>query len=484
MAALKRTLGVVSLIFYGVGIIVGAGIYSVIGAAAGKARESLWLAFLLAGVPAALAALSYAELSSMFRVAGGEFTYLRHAFPRRLWLGSLTGTIVVFAGAATAATVSLAFGGYFQRLMEVPIWVPAAILLVACTALNIAGITIASWANMVLTTIEVIGLLIIIGAGVRIEGWADPLTAAPHAGVFAGAALIFFVYTGFENIVNLSEEAKAPERDVPRALLISFAVTIVLYLLVALTVVALLEPERLAETDAPLAAAASTASPVLGTALGWIALFSTANTALVALIAASRLAFAMGRQKALPPALARTLTRRRTPWVAAITLGAIGLALLPLGGVAVVASVSSFASLSAFMAVAAAVIALRKRLPDRERGFRLRPSVSGVPIWPVLQIIAILALMTQFERAVYIAGGVALAVAVALYLARGLWGGKDQSLDPLGESRDEPPGGPAGGAMDGSSGDGSGGDAGAEDGPGGGGGAGAADKADDKEAPA
>jgi APA family basic amino acid/polyamine antiporter len=421
MAELKRALGFASLLFVGVGVIVGAGIYSVIGAAAGQAGHALWLSFLLAAVPAGLTALNYAELVAMFPRVGAEYTFTREAFPERRWVSFGVGFAVVLTNASTAAAVALAFGGYLEQFADVPRAVGALGLLLSCTAVNAAGIRESTGIAVGFTLLELAGLALVVWAGADSGRFAAGAFAAPPPGVFAGAALIFFVYTGFEGIANLAEEAKHPERDLPRALIASGALTLVVYLSVAFAVVGLASPAELAESAAPLATALAD-SPRLAATVAAIALFSTANTALITLVVASRILLGMARQHDMPGVLARVSERRGAPVTAAwVVLGGSAL-LLPVGDVAIASSVSSLATLLSFLAVAIAVIALRRRRPELERPFRVPLALRGVPLPAVLAIAAVLALATQFPPAAFSICGAALALGVGLGLTRRYWG--------------------------------------------------------------
>jgi amino acid transporter len=411
MAQLQRTLGLPALVFVGVGVIVGAGIYSVIGAAAGAAGGLLWASFAIAAVPAFLAALNYAELVALLPKIGGEYAFLREAFPRRRWLAVGTGVVVALANAATAATVSLAFAGYLERFVPVPAPVAAAALLAACTALNVVGIRQSAGVSVLFTLVELGGLALVIALGVASGRFAERAFDPGDAGVLPGAALIFFVYTGFEGIVNLAEEARRPRRDLPIALLLSGAITTAVYLLVALAATTLAEPRALAASASPLATATE-GVPWAAVALAAIALFSTGNTALITLVVSSRILLAMAREGELPRGLATVLPGRRTPWVAALVMLAAAAALLPVGRVAVAGSVSSLLTLLSFAAVAAAVIALRRRAPDRERPFRTPFAVRGVPVPPILTIAAAAVLAAQFEPRVFAIAGAAVGVAL------------------------------------------------------------------------
>lgn len=417
---LRRSLSLTQLAFYGVGTIVGAGIYSVLGAAAGEAGSGVWLSLLLAGLASFLTALSYAELVSMYPRAGAEYHFLKRAFPHFPLLSFLAGFLIALNAAATSATVALAFGGYLRVFLEIPAALTAFVLLVACTAVNIAGIRESTWASIALICVEVAGLLLLIAAGfwhtdvVATVRWPAAADGAAMAGLLSAAALIFFIYIGFEDVANLAEEAREPTRDVPRALLISVALTTVIYLLVAWVALALATPAELAASDSPLTAAAATISPALGAVLALTALFATASTALISLISISRLLFGMARDGALPSPLARLTTQRRTPWVAALALFAAACALLPLGEVKIIASIAALGILCVFVGVQAALIVLRFTEPGTPRGFRVPLAIGRLPLLPVLGIALALALITQFPPRVYAVAAVAVALGLAL----------------------------------------------------------------------
>lgn len=402
---LKRTLGLPSLIFYGVGMILGAGIYSVIGAAAAEAGMNLWMSFALSSLVVFLTALSYAELSTMFPEAGAEYIYLREAFPRWRGVAFVTASFVALSGAATAATVSIAFAGYLNHFIEVPTPMVAACVLGAAGAIAILGIQESSWVNIVFTLVEAGGLILFIGMGIQTPDFGKALMADLHPGVFSGAALVFFSYLGFENIANLSEEAKEPHKNLPRAILISVCITSVIYLLVGLAAVALLHPEKLAASTSPLSAALSAHSDQAAGVLGGIALFATANTALISLLSVSRILMSMARKKDLPQIFAKTLTKRKTPWIATFLAIGISALLLPLGKVAVVASVSSFSSLLAFISVNAALVRLRWKKASASRPFRVPLAIGKIPVFPVLALLSLAGLLTQLEGIVYTIGG-------------------------------------------------------------------------------
>jgi basic amino acid/polyamine antiporter, APA family len=408
---LRRSLGLGSLTFYDVGVILGAGIYSILGEAAGVAGEALWWSFLLASLAALLTGLSYAELATMFPEAGAEYVYLRAAWPKASWLPGTLGWVLVATGIATTATVALAFAGYASLFISLPLWMIAVALVVTMAALNVLGANEASWANIVFTLVESAGLVALIIVGARDPDFGRSFTTAPHAGVLGGAALIFFAYLGFEEIANLAEEAMHPRRDLPRAILIAVAVSTALYILVAAASVTLLAPAQLAASTSPLAEAMQAGAPRLTGALAGVALFATANTALIAMMAASRLLFAMARGSDAPSLLARTLARRKTPAVA-ILLVAVGAVLcLPLGGVGLVGSIASLLALVTFASVNAALMRLRFTHPETKRPFRVPLPLRRVPLPTALGLVVVVVLLTQFAPLVYGIAGAALVLA-------------------------------------------------------------------------
>jgi APA family basic amino acid/polyamine antiporter len=418
-AGLRRVLGLPALLFYGVGLILGAGVYSIIGAAAGVAGGGLWLAFLLASVVALATGLSYAELAAMHPKAGADYVYAKAAFPGVPLLAPLTGFLLAASGTGTAATVATAFGGYLREFAGVPVLASAAALLVAATALNLAGVKHGSRANIAMTLVEVAGLTLVIAAGLSRPGLGAALDVPGATALLGASGLVFFAFLGFENVANLAGEARRPERDLPRAILLSVAVATGLYLLVAVAVLALASPEELAGSEAPLAAAAAKADPRLGSVLAGIALFATANTALVALLAASRMLFGVARGGDAPRPLGRVLRSRGTPWVAALTVLGLSLLLLPTGGTALLGSVSSAVALGAFVVVNACLVRLRFTKPSERRPFRVPLAVGRLPLPPLVGVAGAVgfAAFLEVEALLLGAGLVALGL-VSLLVAR------------------------------------------------------------------
>jgi APA family basic amino acid/polyamine antiporter len=394
---LKRELGLLEVTLSGVGIILGAGVYVLIGEAAGLAGNAVWIAFALAALIAIFTGLSYAELSSLFPTAGAEYDYTQQAFSR--WLAFVVGIMVILSGVVGASTVALGFSGYLRAFTGLP-YLPMAAALILFLSLLIAwGIRESAAVAILFTLVEVAGLLGIIAIGFPRLGSVDYLEAPLGLpGVFSAAALIFFAYQGFEGIAKLSEETRDPERIIPRGLLLSILITIVLYLLVAVAAVSAIGWERLSASPAPFAeigggAWGSEASAVFTL----IALFATANTVLLMLLSSSRITYGMARSGSLPALFGEVHLTRRTPLYAIAAMGLVSLAFLLLGDIRTVASVTNFTIYVTFLVINAAVIALRFRSPERPRPFRVPLSVRGVPLLPAFGVVVCLFFLVQLD---------------------------------------------------------------------------------------
>jgi APA family basic amino acid/polyamine antiporter len=396
--SLKREAGLFQVVAYGVGNIIGAGIYVLVGEAAGLAGGMIWLAFLIGAVIALLTGLSYAELSSMYPRAASEYVFLGRAYGNRL-LAFLTEWTMLVTEMVAAAAVSVGFAGYLSNEFSVPELPTAGVLLVVLTVIAIGGVKDSLRLNTLLSLVAIGGLAIVVFAGIGKIGSVS-YTVSPYglSGVIGAAALVFFAYIGFDNMSNISEETREPEKTIPRGLLIAVGITTVLYILVGIATVSLASLEGLASSDAPLAYAVS--AP-LGTVaydiLTVIALLTTFNTVLVLLIVSSRIIYGMAREGALPSFLGRISKRTRTPMIASVIILAVTLAFLPLGKVGIIAKVTSFGSLLTFALVNIALLHLRRVAPHLRRPFKAPVSVGWVSVTALVGVVSCLALLTQFD---------------------------------------------------------------------------------------
>ncbi|MBP7515275.1 MAG: amino acid permease, partial [Flavobacteriales bacterium] len=362
-ATLHRSLRLGHVIFFGVGSILGAGIYTLIGKVAGEAGNLTWLAFLIASFTAFLTAFSYAELSAAFPRSGGEYVYAQKAFGQRA--GTAVGLLIALNGIISAATVALGFAGYFTELIDLP-RLPVALGIIGLLLLvNIRGIQASSTVNIALTAVEILGLVVVCVAAMPQAGTTD-LLALPEAGpnaLFFAAALSFFAYMGFEDIVKLAEETRAPERDIPRALFISNGIVLLIYVALAMLVVSAMPWQELADEPAPLAAIVEGRWGRTGlVVVGIAALFSTSNTLLSNLLGSSRVLSFMGRELGPLRWLSR-ISARKTPVIALVLISAIASGFALIGDIAVVARIATVSIFLTFMLVNLAAIMLRFRQP-------------------------------------------------------------------------------------------------------------------------
>jgi APA family basic amino acid/polyamine antiporter len=401
---LKRVLGLWEVTLSGVGIILGAGIYALIGEAAGLAGNAVWMAFAISALVALFTGLSYAELSSMFPKASAEYEYTSQAFGRRP--AFVIGWLIIFSGAIGAATVALGFAGYFNALLGAPRIPSALVLVVILSGIIFVGIKQSAWVAIVFTFIEALGLVIIVTLGISYFGSVDYLEMPfGFSGLFQASALIFFAFIGFEEIVKLSEEAIDPERTIPRALILAITASIVLYILVALSAVSVLGWQELSLSDAPFA---NIAYAALGKnaffVLSIIALFSTTNTVLLMLLAASRIIYGMADSSSLPKVLGKVHPVTRTPWIAILVSMILCMGFVLLGDIAFVANVNNFTVFVTFITINAALIFLRYRKPEISKPFKVPLAIGRFPLLPFLGMVLNIFMLTQLTPEVMAIG--------------------------------------------------------------------------------
>ncbi len=416
--ALRRELGFWELTASGIGIIVGAGIYVLIGAATAEAGAGVWLAFVIAAVLSALTGLSYCELAALYPRAGAEYEYTRHAFPG--WVAFLVGWVMIAGLTVAAAAVSLGFARYLNQFVDIPIRFGALGLLVAASLVALSGIKQSGRLTLLLSLVQVGGLLLIIAIGLPHVGDTSLAPDAGTAGILGAAALVFFAFIGFDEVITLAEETKDPSRTVPRALLAALGISTVLYVLVAVAGVSVLGPATLAASPRPLADVMSEAVGGRSTdAVAFIAMAATANTTLLMLTAASRLTYGMARAEALPRSLAVVTRKRGVPVAGVLVCAMVAFGFMLIGDLSRIAAVTDFAVYLVFLAVNAAVIVLRFRVPALGRPFRVPFAIRRVPVLPVLGFASTVVMLTQLELEAIITGsGVVLAGAVLVLILR------------------------------------------------------------------
>lgn len=414
MAELERSLSLWQITLMSIGVILGAGIYVVIGEAAGFAGNTLWFSFILAAVVASFTGLSYVELASRFPTAAAEYTYVEASFGKRLaWV---TGWMIIAGSIIGSATVALGFARYLSAIIHTPVIATAFVALIIIGFVLFLGVQETASVTIIFTLIEAAGLIIVIFVGLPSFGSVD-YTQMAHGikGLLQAGVLIFFGYIGFEGITRLANETKQPEKTIPKAIMISLIVTTILYILVGLATVSVVPWNELASSEAPLALVAQ---QVFGEKsfllLSVIALFSTFNTSLAMLLSGSRLVYGMAVQRGLPTVFTKVSNKTKTPWVAIIGVVLASLLFLSIGDVAVVANLTNFTIFVVFIVVNATVIYLRYNKPINE-GFKTPGSIGKLPILPVLGLVTTLFLLFNVSILVLIMGTILLVLGFILF---------------------------------------------------------------------
>ena len=427
---MKRALGAWHLTAIGVGAIIGAGLFSLTGLAAGEdAGPAVILSYLIAAIPAGLTGLCYAELAAMFPNSGSCYTYVRRAAGD--FAGWIIGWDLVLEFAVAAATVAASFAGYVNSLLGefglglptallngplgdgaggAPGFVnlPAVLIILACSLLLIRGITESAWVNTIIVVVKLVVIVLFIALGLNsikaanyvpfIPPHDDATGAFGWAGVLRAASTIFFAYIGFETVSTAAQEARNPQRDMPIGMLGSLVICAVLYVGFAAVLVGLVPYGLLKGDDASAQTALAQtpygwAKPAL--AIGILGGFTT--SILTALYGQSRIFAVMAAEGMLPTMFASIHKRFRTPWLSVTLLFVFTATLAGLLPLEDLGDMCSIGTLLAFAAVAGCVLRLRATDPDQARPFR----VPFSPLLPAFSILMCALLMSTFGKAAW-----------------------------------------------------------------------------------
>ena len=415
---LNRSVSLFQATMYGIGVTLGAGIYALVGEAAGIAGNALWLSFIFSGLIASFTALSYAELSSMFPKESAEFLYIKKAFGRE-WFAFLIAWVSIVVGFISIAAVSLGFARYFGHLVRLfapNIVLPIAVFAVAQIAIlsliNFAGISKSARINTIFSIIEVAGLVIIILIGLpflgsvnyfSVSGAVEPLFSLISP-ITVAASLIFFAYIGFEELANITEETKNATKAIPKAVLLSLIISTILYVLVALTVVSVVPWGELAASEAPLSLVAEKAfSSNAGLALTLIAIISTTNTVLVLLLAVSRRFYGVSMEHCLPNFLHRIHPKTRTPHYAIVATFFLAFLFVLSQNIKAVAFLTDFGIFLIFLVVNIAVIFLRYSSPATKRPFKIPFNIGRFPVTAFFGVLTCAYMLFSFSWEIVVA---------------------------------------------------------------------------------
>lgn len=364
-ATLQRRIGLGLLTAYGVGVMVGAGIYVLVGQVVGQAGAWAPLAFLLAGLVALPSALSYAELSSRMPEAAGEVAFIERGFASTT-LAAAVGLAIVVAGVVSGAAVLRGGVGYLTAFLPWPEPLLIAAVGIALTCVAVVGVLESLAIAAILTVIEVAGLLAVAAAGLTadpVAGWTAP-AASGWAGVAAGISLCFFAFIGFEDIENMAEEVHAPHRTMPRAILLSLAITAVLYMLVSFAAIRAVPHDQLSATERPLALVWQSATGRSSLFLSAIAVAAALNGVLAQIVMAARVLFGLGRRVSWLAGFTVASDRFGTPVAATLLIGTgviLAAVALPVG---TLAEVTSVVLLGVFLLVNVALIRIKAAAPE------------------------------------------------------------------------------------------------------------------------
>lgn len=399
----NRVLGLPQVTASGVAIIIGAGIYVLLGPATQEAGSHVWMSFLLSSALCALTAFSYMELSSMFPKAGSEHEFARQAFPR--WIAATVGWSMAIALVVASATVALGFARYLQEFVQVDNRWAAIAVIALMSVVSTLGMERAVWVIVGLGLIEVGGLVWVCVVGLPFIGDVDLVGQPNLGGVFNGAALVFFAFIGFDEVITLAEETRDSHKTVPRALLLSLAISTVLYVSVAIVATSVLGVEALSNSTKPLAdLILITNGHAAATAMALVALISTASTVLLALTSASRMLYGTARAGDLPSRFS-VVYKRRVPLFSLVVSAVAAMLLVLLGDISLLASATDVIIYAMFIVVNLVVLILRQTKPELHRPFAVKGHVQGVPVLPILGLVATLSMAIHIDlKAAMLAG--------------------------------------------------------------------------------
>jgi amino acid transporter/nucleotide-binding universal stress UspA family protein len=410
----SRSLGLFDASMIGIGAMIGAGIFVLTGIAAGQAGPGALLAFGLNGAVTMLTALTYAELASAFPEAGGGYAFIKRAFPGPV--GFASGWMLWFSYIVACALYALGFGAYFWEFVhayfpsvsdlvfgvlghQVAVVMMTALICVGFISLNAKGTAVTGKVENVITLAKIVILSVFIMFGIKVilgtptESFRafSPFLPQGFTGVILAMGLTFIAFEGYDLIATVAEEIKQPERNIPRATVISLCVAISIYLLILFVCIGAIRPEdgmaswqflgKYQETAIVEAAAAF--MPAFGVALIIFGgLLSTTSALNATILASSRVAFSMSRDKMLPVSMSKIHPVKRTPHVAVLVTGAIVLIMAVAFPIQVVGSAASLMFLLTFALVNFSLIALRRKHPEVKSAFR-------VPVYPHVPLLAI-----------------------------------------------------------------------------------------------
>ena len=381
---LNRVITLPLLVFYGVGTILGAGIYALSGKIAGLSGPFAPFSFLLSALIAVFIALSYSELASRYPESAGEAVYVSRAFSRQ-WLTVLVGYAIVLTGIISAAVMAIGFYGYLNELIEIPPSPAIALFVVLISGVAVSGIGLSVQVARLVTLIEMSGVLLVIYVSrehlaLLSDRWQDyipPLSWPVWKNIMLGAFLAFYAFIGFEDMVNVAEEVITPEKNLPVAILLALVISTVFYILVSMAAVTSLPIETLAQHNAPFALIIEQNSELPVFLIGLISLIAILNGALVQVVMGSRVLYGMANKGVAPRFFGVIHPKTRTPVVATIFIAVLLLVMALWLPIVELARMTSFIILTVFALVNLSLftIKIKEKQVDVSRGH------FSIPLW-------------------------------------------------------------------------------------------------------
>jgi amino acid transporter len=427
---LKRVMGPWLLLLFIVGDILGTGIYALTGQVANHVGGAVWVPFLVAFLVALMTAFSYLELVTKYPRAAGAALYTHRAFGVH-FITFIVAFAVMSSGITSAATASRAFAANFAKVFNlefaggITVMIVALIFMGLVAAINYRGVGESVKLNVVLTCVELTGLLIVILIGLWAIGLGrgdvsrafDFSTVAGTSFVWpviAATTLAFFAMVGFEDSVNMAEETKDPSRIFPKILLVGLFITGTIYVLVSISAVTLVPPKELGQGETPLLKVVQTGAPNFPIWIfGFITMFAVANSALINMLMASRLVYGMSREHVLPGIFGKVHPTRHTPYIAIGFTTLLAIALITIvGEIPALGGTTALLLLCVFTVVNVAVLVLRK---DKVAHSHFRtPTI--VAVLGVLTCAFLVGPWTGRDPAQYRIAGVLIAIGIALWV--------------------------------------------------------------------
>ncbi|MBT2390578.1 amino acid permease [Streptomyces sp. ISL-1] len=422
---LKRAISSKLMILFVIGDILGTGIYATTGKVAGKVGGALWLPFAISFIVALLTAASYVELVGKYPKAAGAALYTQKAF-KVPFLTFIIAFMVMCSGLSSASAAARAFSGdYLEEFTgAIPSTLIAIVFILALASLALRGVSESVKTNVVLTLVELSGLLVILAIGLWavLTGGGEPSRLSDFeaegtgfallTSVLGATALAFFAFVGFEDSVNMAEETKDPARTFRKAIFIGVAVTGTIYVLVALVSSLLVEYTVLEKSSGPLLEVVKAGGVVFPPKLfAGIALFAVTNSALINIMMASRLCYGLANERVLPRAMGKVLPNRRTPVNGIIFVTLLAIGLVSTGEIEGLGDTTAFLLLCVFAVVNIAVLVLRKDRVDHPH-FR---TWTPLPVLGAITAIILASPLADRAADVYIRAGVLLALGVVLW---------------------------------------------------------------------